>query len=48
MAGRSLPRPRRLLALVALVCVLVGGAAVPASAAPGSGQVGRVRILQDE
>jgi acyl-homoserine lactone acylase PvdQ len=48
MAGRSLPRPRPLLALVALVGVLVGGAVVPASAAPGGGQAGRVRILRDE
>jgi acyl-homoserine lactone acylase PvdQ len=47
MAGRSLPCPRPLLALLVLVGVLVGVAA-PVSAAPGGGQSGRVRILRDE
>jgi penicillin amidase len=48
MAGRSLPRPRPLLALLVLVCVLLGAAVVPAAAAPSGGQSGRVRILRDE
>ena len=48
MAGRSLPRSRPLLALVALVCVLAGGAVPPASAAPGGGRSGQARILRDE
>jgi penicillin amidase len=48
MAGRSLPRPRPLLALLVLVCVLLGAAVVPAAAAPGGGPSGRVRILRDE
>ena len=48
MAGRSLPRPRPLLALLVLVCVLLGAAVVPAAAAPGGGQSGRLRILRDE
>ncbi|HYY78772.1 MAG TPA: penicillin acylase family protein, partial [Actinomycetes bacterium] len=47
MAGRSLPRPHPLLALVALVCVLAGAVA-PASAAPGGGRSGQPRILRDE
>jgi penicillin amidase len=50
MAGRSLPRPRPLLALLVLLvlaCVLAG-VVVPASAAPAGGQSGRVRILRDE
>jgi penicillin amidase len=48
MVGRSLPRPRPLVALVALVCLLVGSAVAPASGAPGGGQSGQVRILRDE
>lgn len=48
MVGRSLPHPRRALTLVTLVCVLVGGAAAPASGAPGGGQSSEVRILRDE
>ncbi len=48
MVGRSLPRPRRVLTLVALVCILVGGVIAPASAAPGGGQSGQVRVLRDE
>jgi penicillin amidase len=48
MVGRSLPRLRLLLALVALVCLLVGGTVTPASGAPGGGQSGQVRILRDE
>ena len=48
MVGRSLPRSRPLLALVALVCVLLGAAVVPASAAPGGGRSGQVGILRDE
>jgi hypothetical protein len=37
-----------MLAMVALVCLLVGGAVVPASGAPGGGQSGQLRILRDE
>ncbi|HEV8566550.1 MAG TPA: penicillin acylase family protein, partial [Actinoplanes sp.] len=48
MVGRSLQRPRLLLMLLALVCLLVGGTVAPASGAPGGGQSGRVRILRDE
>src|SRR4029453_4310382 len=48
LAGRPLPRPRPLLALLVLVCVLLGAAVVPAAAAPAGVQSGRVRILRDE
>jgi penicillin amidase len=47
MSGRCLPRPRLVLVLVALVCLVVG-AVVPASASPGDGRPGRARILRDE
>lgn len=48
MVGRSLPCLRLLVALVALVCLLIGGTVVPASGTPGGGQSGQVRILRDE
>jgi len=48
MVGRFLSRPRLVLTLVTLVCVLVGGAVAPAAGAAGGGQSSELRILRDE